>query len=111
MHAFPKSSESDSDIDKNCTSEPSIPLPIGPQAMPENSFLSKGPFGFHSLSRLDGDKHPASHDGKPLRFVTQPSSKHFDNRNIDCKILKYVKVPSPGKGMILFRIDLFMAFK
>ena len=53
----------------------------------------------------DGNKCPSTQDGKPFRFVAQPSSDHLkkmeDNRSIDCKVLKYVKVPNPGYGVVL----------
>ena len=41
----------------------------------------------------------------PFQFVTYLSPKHMkkmeDNRGIDYKILKYVKVPSPGYRVVL----------
>ena len=48
---------------------------------------------------------PSTCDGKPFQFVAQPSSEHLkkmeDNRGIDYKILKYVKVPSLGYRVVL----------
>ena len=102
-----KSSECMGDIDGSPKPGPSIPLPREPQVMASgSSILSKAPSsGFHFLSRLDGDKRPTTRDGKTFQFVAQPSSEHLkkiiDNRSIDCKILKYVRVPSPGYGVIL----------
>ena len=102
-----KSSECIGDIDGSPKPSPSIPLPREPQVMASGSSILCGApsSGFHFLSRLDGDKRLTTQDGKTFRFVAQPSSEHLkkmiDNRSIDCKILKYVRVPSPGYGVIL----------
>ena len=74
--------------------------------VPESPFPFDAPFNaVRSRSMPDGDKHPSTRDGKPFRFVVQPSSEHLkkmeDNGSIDCKILKYVKIPTLGYGMVL----------
>ena len=98
IHTFAKSSECIGDIDGSPKPRPSIPLPSEPQVMASRSSMLCGApsFGFHFLSKVDGDKRPTMQDGKAFRFVAQPSSEHLkkmiDNRSIDCKILKYVRV-------------------
>ena len=56
-------------------------------------------------STLDGDKRPSMRDGKPFRFVSQPSREHLkkmeENRSISCTIMKYVKVPVPRYGVVI----------
>ena len=102
-----KSSEYIGDIDGSPKPGPSILLPHKPQVMASGSSMLCGApsSGFHFLSMLDGDKRPTTRDGKAFRFVAQPSSEHLkkmiDNRSIDCKILKYVRVSSPRYGVIL----------
>ena len=76
IHTSAKSSKCIGDINGSRADGPSVPLPIEPQVMASrSSMLCKAPSsGFHFLSRLDGDKCPATRDGKPFRFVAQPSS-------------------------------------
>ena len=56
-------------------------------------------------SALDGDKRPTMRDGKPFRFVSQPSREHLkkmeENRSISCTIMNYVKVPVPEYGVVI----------
>ena len=56
-------------------------------------------------SALDGDKRPTMRDGKPFRFVSQPSREHLkkieENRSISCTIMKYVKVLVPGYRVVI----------
>ena len=44
-------------------------------------------------------------DGRPIRFVSRPSSNHLKkmetHRSMSCTIMKYVKVPSLGYGVVL----------
>ena len=54
---------------------------------------------------LDGDKRPTMRDGKPFKFISQPSKEHLkkmeENRSISCTIMKYMKVPVPGYGVVI----------
>ena len=54
---------------------------------------------------LGGDKRPTLRDGRPIRFVSRPLPDHLvkmeDSRCISCSIMKYMKVPSPGYGIVL----------
>ena len=54
---------------------------------------------------LDGDKRPTIWDGRPIRFVSRSSPDHLkkmeSSRSISCSIMKFVKVPSPGYGIVL----------
>ena len=54
---------------------------------------------------LEGDKHPTLRDGRLIQFVLHPSPDHLKkmegSRSISCSIMKYVKVPSPGYGIVL----------
>ena len=56
-------------------------------------------------STLNGDKRPTMRDGKPFRFVSQPSREHLkkmeENRSISCTIMKYMKAPVPGYGVVI----------
>ena len=59
----------------------------------------------HSLFSLDGDKRPTLQEDKTIRLVSKPLVEHLkkikDNRNINCTAMKYVKVPSPGYGVVM----------
>ena len=72
---------------------------IGHSSSPLMSFSNQS----HSSS--DGNKRPTLRDGKPIRFVPQPSAEHLkkieDHRSISCTIMKYVKVPTLGYGVVL----------
>ena len=92
-----------------------------PVDVPKSSFLSippstlkfspgpssdrEGLFAFKVLEGSDGDKRPSIRNGKAFRFVPHPSSDHLkkmeEHRKLNCTILKYVKVPSPGYGAVL----------
>ena len=92
-----------------------------PVDVPKSSFLSippsalkfslgpssdrEGLFAFKVLEGGDGDKRPSIRNGKAFRFVPHPSTDHLkkmeEHRKLDCTILKYVKVPSPGYGAVL----------
>ena len=92
-----------------------------PVDVPKSSFLSippsalkfslgpsgdrEGLFAFKVLEGGDGDKRPSIRNGKVFRFVPHPSTDHLkkieEHRKLDCTILKYVKVPSPGYGAVL----------
>ena len=54
---------------------------------------------------LDGDKRPTIRDGRPIRFVSRSSPDHLkkmeSSRSISCSIMKFVKVPSLGYGIVL----------
>ena len=54
---------------------------------------------------LDGDKHPTMQDVKPFRFVSHPSREHLkkmeENQSISCTIMKYMKVPVSGYGVVI----------
>ena len=54
---------------------------------------------------MDGDKRPTLRDGRPIQSVSHLLPNHLkkmdDNRSISCTIMKYVKVPSPGYGIVL----------
>jgi hypothetical protein len=54
--------------------------------------------------RTSGDIRPTVREGKSFRFVPQPSPEHFARmdraKNIECTIVKYLKVPSPGYGIV-----------
>ena len=92
-----------------------------PRDVPKSSFLSIPPLALKFSPRLssdreglfafkvqeggDGDKRPSIHNGKVFRFVPRPSTDHLkkmeEHTKLDCTILKYVKVPSPGYGAVL----------
>ena len=59
---------------------------------------------------MDGDKRPILWNGRPIRFVSCLSSNHLkkmdDNRSLSYTIMKYVKVPSPGYGLVLILCTL-----
>ena len=63
------------------------------------------PLSEHNYPAVDGDKCPTLRDGKPIRFVSQPSAEHLkkmeDHKNISCLLMKYIKVPSPGYGIVM----------
>ena len=73
---------------------------ISLQFAPSHSRVRGVPDLIPMNSALDGDKRPTMRDGKPFRFVSQPSKEHLkkmkENRSISCTIMKYVKVPVPG---------------
>ena len=54
---------------------------------------------------MDSDKRPTRRDGKPFWFVSHPSTKHLkkmeETWSISCSILKYVKVPTSGYGVVI----------
>ena len=97
-----------------------------PQDVPKSSFFSippsalkfspglssdqEGLVAFKVQEGGDGDKHPSICNGKVFRFVPHPSTNHLkkmeEHRKLDCTILKYVKVPSPGYGVVLTIITL-----
>ena len=56
-------------------------------------------------SGSDGDKRPSMQDGRPFRFIPKLSNEHLkkmeDNQSISCTILKFVKVPVPGYGVVI----------
>ena len=66
IHTSAKSSECIGNIDGSPKPRPSIPLPSEPQVMASGSSMLYGApsSGFHFLSTLDGDKRPATRDGK-----------------------------------------------
>ena len=107
LHASPISQKNVGRSDPNPSCEPTNVMPNASKiVVHESPFSSDAPFNVvRSHSMPNGDKRPSTRDRKPFRFVAQPSSKHLkkmeDNRSIDYKILKYVKVPSPGYGMVL----------
>ena len=92
-----------------------------PRDVPKSSFLSippsalkfspglsgnrEGLFTFKVQEGGDGDKRPSIRNGKVFRLVPYPSTDHLkkmeEHRKLDCTILKYVKVPSPGYGAVL----------
>jgi hypothetical protein len=47
---------------------------------------------------------PKVRDSRPFRFVAEPTQKHCTKmalaKDIDCKVLKYMKVPPPGYGIV-----------
>ena len=56
----------------------------------------------------DGDRRPKHQSGKLFRFVAVPSTDHIlkmeSSKSIDCTILKSLKVPEPGLGVIFLVI-------
>ena len=54
---------------------------------------------------LDGDKRPTIQDGRPILFVSRSSPDHLkkmeSSQSISCSIMKFVKVPSRGYGIVL----------
>ena len=107
LHASLICGENVGRFDTNPSCKPTIVTPSASKVIvPESPFASDTPFNaVRSCSLPDGDKRPSTRDGKPFRFVAQASSKHLkkmeDNRGIDCKILKYVKVPTPRYEVVL----------
>ena len=107
LHAAPISGGKPGRSDPSLSCEHTTVMPTASKVVvPGSPFPSDTPFNaVRSRSMPDGDKHPSTRDGKPFQFVAQPSSEHLkkmeDNRSIDCKILKYVKVPTPGYGVVL----------
>ena len=107
LHTSPLCGENVGRFDANPLCEPTITTPNASKVV-----VSKSPFSFdapfnaiRSRSMSDGDKRRSTRDGKPFRVVAQPLSEHLkkmeDNRSIDCKILKYVKVPTTRCGLVL----------
>ena len=82
-----------------------FPSEILLQFVPDVSTRSQSSGLFQWQSRLEGNKHPTRQDGKPFRFVPQPSTEHLkkmeETRSISCSILKYVKVPTPRYGVVI----------
>ena len=62
-------------------------------------------FSNQILSSSHGNKCPTLRDGKRIWFVPRPSTEHLkkmeDHRSISCTIMKYVKVPTLGYGVVL----------
>ena len=107
MRASLISGENVGRFDTSPSCRPTIATPSASKVIvPESPFASDALFNVvRSRSLLDGDKRPSTGNGKPFRFVARPSSEHLkkmeDNRGIDCKILKYVKVPTSRYGVVL----------
>ena len=82
-----------------------FPSEIPLQFAPGVSTKSQSSGLFQRLSGLDGDKRPSRWNGKPFQFVSQPSTEHLkkmeETRSTSCFILKYVKVPTPGYGVVI----------
>ena len=78
-----------------------IPLQFAPGV----STRSRSSGLFQRLSGLNGDNRPSRQDGKPFQFVSQPSTEHLkkmeETWSISCSILKYVKVPASGYGVVI----------
>ena len=100
--------------DSNCVNVTSSDVPKSAYVFPSEILLQFVPgvstrlwsFGlFQRQSRLDGHKRPTRWDGKPFWFVPQPSTKHLkkmeETQSISCSILKYVKVPVLGYGVVI----------
>jgi hypothetical protein len=51
-----------------------------------------------------GDSRPTMRDNKAFRFVADPSPDHFSKMaksiDIDCTVVKFLKVPAPGYGIV-----------
>jgi hypothetical protein len=56
------------------------------------------------LPKGSGDMHPKMRDSRPFRFVAEPSPEHCAKmafaKDIECKVLKYLKVPPSGYGIV-----------
>ena len=88
----------------------SLPLEESPLTFASAPFLvdldiqSLHPVGVSSPVILDGDKRPKHRSGKLFRFVSVPSTDHIlkmeSSSSIECTILKSMKVPEPGYGIV-----------
>jgi hypothetical protein len=51
-----------------------------------------------------GDHRPTTHENKAFQFVHDPSAEHLAKMtkclDIDCTVVKFLKVPSPGYGIV-----------
>ena len=76
----------------------SAPIPT------ELDVQSLHPVGVSNHVISDGDKRPKHRSGKLFRFVAVPSTNHIlkmeSSSSIECTILKSMKVPEPGYGIV-----------
>ena len=89
LHLVPISGENPGRSDPRPSCDRTTVMPTASKVVvPDSPFPSDAPFNaVRSRSMPNGDKRPSTRDGKPFRFVAQPSSEHLkkmeDNRSID----------------------------
>ena len=90
---------------------------IPPQHVPSSSAADVRSIYSNSISPQvlsDGDRRPKHRSRKLFRFVAIPSTDHIlkmeSSKSIDCTILKSLKVPEPGLGVI-FSVITPMSFR
>ena len=104
----------DARVDHITDVEPNVDfLSVPPSAFkftPGSSRKCDTGFPLEVDSVAGGDKRPTMHNGKMFRFVPHPSAEHFKKmdatRELDCTLLKYVRVPAPGYGIVLTILTL-----